>query len=826
MKKLCTILIVMLLGVVLTQGQTVLEKFDNVTKDSTFTVDSEGGDSKAIMSDDTENKVEGEASLKVKAVVGSHHGWGSFTSLNKKVPDSTYINWLSSDTLSLMVYVHEAPVDPDKFVMRMQLRDQLSWDGDTEEYIYENKVMFDEVTNGWVEFKIPLFDRDVNGEETPNDEGFCFFPHSWGTSTTNNNKIDWDKIVWWNIGFVVDGWDANANLPADSVLVSFDNLKSVSTRKMPFVFFNGKTLNSQIGENFSAWGASTIEIAEDEGATPSTHALKWVQGDQWENGWTGILFDIDPAFNMETVWSTDTLKFKMKSDDGVDSIRIQMKDAQGNAVATLVKPIGGNVWNDYAFKLSELKFWDGATSFDSSAINKFEIMAEGNGIPGKTLYFDDIWTGQPTFDIIAPVAPTGGLVSPSTYQNLITWSDIPGEDGEKYTIYYSTHPITDLEAAGVEYVGSAPEGIQYIEHLLLYPITDTEVTYHYAIVCTDESGNVGPFASAGNTSNTAKGVTSIHPKAPVNFSADGDLSDWNGIVPFRMYPDDGTAAVPANYDIDGDSDLSMDAYIAMDKDYLYFACDLEDDIIVTDSTLDNYLIDSPDLFIGLYDAHGAPHTAYKTGDETDHHFRFYFKGVIIDNLGTDYFIPISSEDYYWEPKFPTGYTVEGRISFAELAAYTETPVFVPEEGMRIPIDWAVNDADATGQREGMITYSKINEDASYRDVSRWSYTWIGDKIMTDVEEITDMPNEYSLGQNYPNPFNPTTKIQFSVKEESEVSLVVYNVLGQKVKTLVEEVKQPGTYTISLNASNFTSGMYIYQIRMNNFVSSKKMLLLK
>jgi photosystem II stability/assembly factor-like uncharacterized protein len=93
-------------------------------------------------------------------------------------------------------------------------------------------------------------------------------------------------------------------------------------------------------------------------------------------------------------------------------------------------------------------------------------------------------------------------------------------------------------------------------------------------------------------------------------------------------------------------------------------------------------------------------------------------------------------------------------------------------------------------------------------------------------EVNSQPKEYSLSQNYPNPFNPSTTIEYSIPESGNVKLVVYNSLGEKVSTLVNEHKDPGTYKIIFNAADFPSGIYYYQIKAGNLVETKKMILLK
>ncbi|MDH3267257.1 MAG: T9SS type A sorting domain-containing protein, partial [Ignavibacteria bacterium] len=111
-----------------------------------------------------------------------------------------------------------------------------------------------------------------------------------------------------------------------------------------------------------------------------------------------------------------------------------------------------------------------------------------------------------------------------------------------------------------------------------------------------------------------------------------------------------------------------------------------------------------------------------------------------------------------------------------------------------------------------------------------------DNVTTSLEneDITNNDFNYSLNQNYPNPFNPLTTIQYSVNKESWVKLIVYNAIGQEVKTLVDETKQIGTYRTGFDATNLTSGIYFYKLQAGDpstgsgqaFVETKKMILMK
>ncbi|MFA6026980.1 MAG: alpha-amylase family glycosyl hydrolase [Ignavibacteriaceae bacterium] len=100
-------------------------------------------------------------------------------------------------------------------------------------------------------------------------------------------------------------------------------------------------------------------------------------------------------------------------------------------------------------------------------------------------------------------------------------------------------------------------------------------------------------------------------------------------------------------------------------------------------------------------------------------------------------------------------------------------------------------------------------------------------IVTDVEEFQDqIAYSFMLEQNYPNPFNPTTSIQYSINSSQYVSLKIYDVLGNELVTLVNEVQPAGAYKVGFDAARFSSGVYFYQLRQNNSVITKKMILVK
>jgi len=91
---------------------------------------------------------------------------------------------------------------------------------------------------------------------------------------------------------------------------------------------------------------------------------------------------------------------------------------------------------------------------------------------------------------------------------------------------------------------------------------------------------------------------------------------------------------------------------------------------------------------------------------------------------------------------------------------------------------------------------------------------------------TELPSDYQLSQNYPNPFNPATKINFSIPEQSNVKITIYDVVGNQIAILEDGVKSAGNYSVDWNASNNASGIYFYKLESNNFVQVRKMVLMK
>jgi hypothetical protein len=111
------------------------------------------------------------------------------------------------------------------------------------------------------------------------------------------------------------------------------------------------------------------------------------------------------------------------------------------------------------------------------------------------------------------------------------------------------------------------------------------------------------------------------------------------------------------------------------------------------------------------------------------------------------------------------------------------------------------------------------------NIGRTATSWSA-PVQTDVRLSDKVPSAFALQQNYPNPFNPSTTIQYQVASAGFVSLRVYNLLGQEIVTLVNDVKQPGTYALQWNVEGMPSGIYFYKMQSGTLSATRRMMVVK
>jgi hypothetical protein len=99
-------------------------------------------------------------------------------------------------------------------------------------------------------------------------------------------------------------------------------------------------------------------------------------------------------------------------------------------------------------------------------------------------------------------------------------------------------------------------------------------------------------------------------------------------------------------------------------------------------------------------------------------------------------------------------------------------------------------------------------------------------MVSNRNKESTVPSTFHLNQNYPNPFNPSTEISFSVPKKGSVKIVIYDVLGNEIKTVLNDDREPGKYSITVDASALSSGVYFYRMISGDFTETRKMVLIK
>jgi len=194
----------------------------------------------------------------------------------------------------------------------------------------------------------------------------------------------------------------------------------------------------------------------------------------------------------------------------------------------------------------------------------------------------------------------------------------------------------------------------------------------------------------------------------------------------------------------------------------------------------------------------------------DSDLRFYIQrgtvgALVISNVGGsgDNFIGTILDDEATTP------IASGTPPFT--GSFIPSNPLTPFDGAGSSVYWKIAITDTAGGDEGIL--------------KAWCLV-ISYNCPTGGVKTIEVPNYYFLNQNYPNPFNPTTTIKFGVPETENVKLVIYDILGREVRTLLNEVRTPGTYEVNFDATNLASGIYFYNIQTPNFTQTKRMLLVK
>ena len=820
--------------------------------------DDGGANTHLIRTIDTDNKYEGSGAMRVDWQNQCYDQYGGWIGLNYFDPDSGFIEDFGLyDSLSFWIYNEQAQSSVNKVELRFIVYDHgpgTAWD-EWEVWLSHHLVLND--GPGWQEIKFPLI--DVGSDAQNQHIGPGLWNPGWGQTAEGNGELDLDQISGWAFE-----WSQDASLyqqPMDSVwgVILFDDLELVGVKKVDLIFFNGKSVPGTVDMHVG-W-SGTVGVTDEESSDEGTNSIKWSGGAAWD----AVNFSLAKPRNMLMNWHTDSLQFKIKAQAGIGDLTLNFWDVDHDpdgkedyaftASYTLTEASVGydGTWKQVKVALHDFNrfagVWDNdlnasvAGEFDSTEVASFSIGNMGQVI-ASDVYFDDVWTGTPTFDFNPPAQVTGVTSAPGDYYNLVYWDDLASESDESYSVYASTSPITDINDPSVEVVATnvLPSLGLNATHWLYYPLQDKNVTYYYAVTCTDAAGNVGPAGLSDAVTNVGKGVPTISMNVPGTFTADGDLTEWDasGIMPWELTAT--TSNIAAGAFDNNDDDLSATVWVAIDDNNLYVACNVTDNDFVYDPATVNspgwWTQDAFEFYIGLWDQNGKPihdtGPANSRGVEPDYKLIFLEDGY--RNEYKSWVDPFAAEfnnddaNYHFEALGSRDYVIEASIPLDSIRFGTDAR-FHPQNGMRIMFDLVFhdNDADLGDQGGGNLTWSLNNTDLAYLDQHEWTSTWIGDTthVATSINRKDDnLVRSFELRQNYPNPFNPVTTIEYAIATPGRVQVEIFNLLGERVVTLVDQNQNTGTYRVEFDGANLSSGVYFYSIRANGFFKTKKMILLK
>ena len=200
------------------------------------------------------------------------------------------------------------------------------------------------------------------------------------------------------------------------------------------------------------------------------------------------------------------------------------------------------------------------------------------------------------------------------------------------------------------------------------------------------------------------------------------------------------------------------------------------------------------------------------------------KIIITDNSGKSFTLYAVNEkinsDFYELPPMPPDGIFDIRFGTGRIAEdLSNSTQSIEMSGVEYPINLKVEDIDIRLQDPTTKILNVHLKSGTEQVISNSAI----DKLLVSSAII---PDKFSLEQNFPNPFNPSTKIRYSVPISSRINISIFNILGELVTVLVNEVQEAGRYEKLFNANHLSSGIYIYRMQGNDFSQIKKMILIK
>jgi hypothetical protein len=276
--------------------------------------------------------------------------------------------------------------------------------------------------------------------------------------------------------------------------------------------------------------------------------------------------------------------------------------------------------------------------------------------------------------------------------------------------------------------------------------------------------------------------------------------------------------------------INFTANFVTDGEFLYVGANIIDDDLATSGQ--GWEGDAFELYMGFYDIKNQD-AWHDLGDidlagTGDYRISFTSWGTTQKGGSSDFNYP--GMTFLILPN-PTGYLIEAQIKLDSLGA----PSWTPQSGNMLPFRIDCNDKDevldgaGTGRTKQLNT-AGVGNTENWKRPSCWGYLEFFTPTAVE-EQISLLPKSTQLYDNYPNPFNPTTTLKYDMAKSSHVSLVIYNMLGQKIRTLVDAAKPAGYHAVVWDGTNdagisVASGIYLIEFKADSYAKTNKMILMK
>ena len=458
----------------------------------------------------------------------------------------------------------------------------------------------------------------------------------------------------------------------------------------------------------------------------------------------------------------------------------------------------------------------------------------------------NVVSGSTGLENIAPLAATDfDAINPTSNSITLTWT-ASGDDNStgtasEYDIRYSTSSITDANWSSAIQLSDEPSPqVAGSSEQLVVSGLNPSTTYYFALKIADEVPNWSGL------SNIASNITSVEQTAP---SIVADLitlspTDSSITLSWTAPGDDGNIGTASVYDIRYSTatinDANWDQAVQIQNEPVPLVAGSQQSYTVygLDTNTTYYFVIKTADEVPNWSGISAVVIRATLRDETP-------PSPIID-LQATVGSTGGSIDLSWTP--PEGFDFTDNFgglaspsilaSDAYLIKYSnqmiteqnwDSLLFFSDSDVSID-DLTPSSATISGLEPGMVYYvamKVMDSDSNLSELSNVVWSEAKVNILTDIDEdYNELPEEFVLSQNYPNPFNPLTTIQFSLATQSQVSLVVYDVNGKQVASLVNETKKAGRHTITFDGSHLTSGIYFYNLHYKEGVLTRKMTLVK